>query len=145
MPASGISQIVDANVWLALVFSDHVHHTKALEWFADQSDESTSFCRITQMALLRHLTNTKIMGEFVQSQLDAWRIYDTLLNDPRVSFVEEPGDLETVFRGYTQAESPSHRKWTDAYLASFAITTSRRLVTFDKDFRRFDDLEPVIL
>ena len=76
------------------------------------------------MALLRHLTNTKIMGEFVQSQLGAWRLYDTLLRDPRVSFVEEPDDLETVFRGHTQVETPSHRKWTDAYLASLAIRTS---------------------
>lgn len=107
MTPSGICQIIDANVWLALFFSDQVHHTKALNSFADQSDESTSFCRISQMALLRHLTNTMIMGESVQSQLGVWRIYDTLLSDTRVSFVEEPGNLETSFRGHGQAQSPS--------------------------------------
>ena len=96
------------------------------------------------MALLRHLTNTKIMGEFVQTQIGAWRIYDSLLRDPRVLFAEEPRDLDTFFRGHTQAASPSHRTWTDAYLASLAIKTSNRLVTFDKGFRRFEGLELVI-
>ena len=144
MPASGKSQIVDANVWLALVYSDHVHHAKAINWFNDQSDGSTSFCRITQMALLRHLTNTKIMGEFVQTQLAAWRVYDSLFRDPRVSFIDEPINIETV-RNHTQAANPSHNTWTDAYLASFAIKTSNRLVTFDKGFRHFEDLEALIL
>jgi hypothetical protein len=32
MPASGIN-LVDANVWLALAFSDHVHHAIARTWF----------------------------------------------------------------------------------------------------------------
>jgi hypothetical protein len=30
MPVSGGISLADANVWLALVFSDHVHHAKGI-------------------------------------------------------------------------------------------------------------------
>ena len=60
MPASGGIKLADANVWLAVVFSDHLHHPQAKTWFEVQGDASCGFCRVTQMALLRHLTNAKI-------------------------------------------------------------------------------------
>jgi hypothetical protein len=137
MPASGEIKLPDANVWLALAFSDHMHHAKARAWFEAQADDSCAYCRITQMALLRHLTNAKIMGAFVQSQQDAWRTYDSLVNDPRVLFLEEPAGIEIVFRGFTQATSPSHAVWTDAYLAALAVRMPAQLVTFDQSFKRF--------
>lgn len=55
MPASGGISLADANVWLAVAFSDHLHHATAKAWFEGQHDASCAFCRITQMALLRHL------------------------------------------------------------------------------------------
>lgn len=97
-----------AHVWLALAFSDHVHHAKAKAWFEAQNDASCGFCRVTRMALLRHLTNATIMGQFVQSQQDAWRHYDKLASDLRVVPLAEPSALEPAFRNFTQASSPSH-------------------------------------
>jgi predicted nucleic acid-binding protein len=73
MPASGAIKLLDANVWLAVALSDHVHHAKAKVWFESQDDDSCAFCRITQLALLRHLTNARIMGRFVQTQQNAWK------------------------------------------------------------------------
>jgi predicted nucleic acid-binding protein len=61
MKASGIS-LVDANVWLAIALDGHVHHAAALAWFDGQAEGTCAFCRITQLAFLRHLTNPKIMG-----------------------------------------------------------------------------------
>jgi predicted nucleic acid-binding protein len=90
MPASGATRIPDANVWLAIAFSDHVHHGHACAWFEKQAESSCAFTRITQLALLRHLTNSSIMGKFVQSQQQAWQTWDQLLNDPRVTFEIEP-------------------------------------------------------
>jgi len=108
MPASGGIKLVDANVWLALAFSDHVHHGKAKEWFDGQANDTCAFCRVTQMALLRHLTNGKIMGAFVQSQQDAWKNLDKFMADPRIRFLPEPPALEAAFRAFTQAATPSH-------------------------------------
>lgn len=145
MPASGGIKLADANVWLAVAFSDHAHHGKARAWFETQADDSCAFCRVTQMALLRHLTNSKIMGAFVQNQQDAWRSCDKLAYDPRVVFLGEAVGFEAAFRGFTQATSPSHAVWTDAYLAALAVTTPAQLVTFDQGFNRFAGLELLVL
>ena len=141
MPAPGGIKLADANVWLALAFSDHQHHAKAREWFDALPEGAAAFCRVTQLALLRHLTNAKIMGRFVQSQQDAWRNYDWLANDPRVVWLNEPAGLEAAFRGFAQSSSPAHERWTDAYLAAFALACAAQLVTFDRGFSRFAGLD----
>jgi len=61
MPAFGAIELADANLWMALAFSDHAHHGKAKAWCDAQPDGACAFCRVTQMALLRHLTNSRIM------------------------------------------------------------------------------------
>ena len=139
MPASGIS-LVDSNVWLAIAFSDHQHHAKGQQWFNSQADRTCAFCRVTQLALLRHLTNSHIMGKFVRSQRDAWKVYDQLANDPRFVFLSEPPSLDSSFRQFTQSTSPSHQGWTDAYLAAFAISTGSHFVSLDQDFARFSEV-----
>jgi toxin-antitoxin system PIN domain toxin len=145
MSASGAINLADANVWLALAFSDHLHHAKAKAWFDAQSESSCAFCRITQMALLRHLTNSKIMGTFVQNQRDAWNTHDALMNDPRVIFLPEPLALEESFRKLSQSPHPSREAWTDAYLAAFVIASQAHLVTFDTGFTRFAALQFTLL
>jgi uncharacterized protein len=144
MPASGI-KLADANVWLALSFSDHVHHAVAKRWFESQSDGTCAFCRITQLAPLRHLTNVKIMGKFVQSQQQAWQVYDRLASDPRVMYLTEPAAIEAEFRSLTQLSSPSHSRWTDAYLAALAKQCATQVVTFDRGFSGFTGLDLVLL
>ncbi len=51
----------DVNIWIALAAEGHVHHAPAREWFTAQADVSVAFCRITQMGLLRLLTNPDVM------------------------------------------------------------------------------------
>ena len=46
--------LLDANVLIALVDPDHVHHRSAGDWFSG-SDEVFATCPITQGALVRHL------------------------------------------------------------------------------------------
>ncbi len=145
MPASGVIKLPDANVWLALAFSDHQHHRKASEWFESQAPASCAFCRVTQMALLRHLTNSKIMGAFVQSQKSAWGHYTAFTQDLRVIYLDEPVGLEDLFRDLACSDDPSVRLWTDAYLAAFATRSHLQLVTFDQGFVRFSNLDLVVL
>lgn len=140
MPASGI-KLLDVNVWLALAYSNHQHHAKAKAWFETQAEDTCAFCRITQMALLRLLTNTKIMGPSIQNQLNAWKIYDQMQNDDRVSYLPEPPNLEQIFRTFTQKSSPSQSLWTDAYLAAFAVATGSQFITLDLGFDRFNGLD----
>jgi toxin-antitoxin system PIN domain toxin len=139
MPASGI-RIIDANVWLALAFSDHVHHRASSAWFESIGKREALFCRVTQMALLRHLTNQVIMGKFALSQKDAWKCYDSFCRDDRVAFLDEPPAVEDTWRQLTSSRYQRHGVWTDAYLAAFAICAELPLSTVDRGFQQFNGL-----
>jgi len=54
--------LLDASVWLPLCAPDHVHHRRALEYWEREGAEELAFCRVTALALLRHLTNPRILG-----------------------------------------------------------------------------------
>jgi len=95
------------------------------------------------MALLRHLTNAKIIGQFVQTQMQAWKNYDLLAGDGRVVFLNEPPKLESELRSLTQSGSPSRAVWTDAYVAAFAIASQCQ--TCDRGFERFGTLNLLVL
>jgi uncharacterized protein len=144
MPASGI-RVVDSNLWLALCFGGHLHHELAVTWFDSLNNREAGFCRITQMALLRHLTNSVIMGPTILSQRRAWACFDRLFADDRVTFLEEPYELEVCWRKLTRSNEPNHRLWTDAYLAAFALAARIKLSTVDQDFSRFLEVEVEIL
>ena len=139
MPVSGI-RLVEANIWLALVFSDHVCHRASLSWFENVGEREALFCRVTQMALLRHLTNQTLMGKFVLNQKDAWKCYDALCRDDRVAFSGEPSSIEEIWRTLTRSRYQRHQVWTDAYLAAFAISAQLPLSTLDHRFRQFNGL-----
>jgi len=59
--------------------------------------------------------------------------------------VPEPPLLDSVLPTLLVHPMPAEKLVTDAYLAAFAIAASRRLVTFDKDFRQFRGLELELL
>ena len=60
----------DVNVWIAAASDRHEHHVAARQWF-DSASGSVCFCRFTQMAFLRLLTNPKVMGEDILSPAEA--------------------------------------------------------------------------
>jgi len=118
-------------VWLALVTQRHVHHPSASKWFDDLDQEPVAFCRITQMGLLRLLTQERVMGEDVVTQQEAWEIYDQIKEDPRIGFLNEPSALEPLWRSFSVQKRPAHHAWTDAYLMAFAKARDLTLVSFD--------------
>jgi len=145
MTVSGIS-LVDANVWLAIAVDGHIHHAAVSNWFDGQAENTCAFCRITQLALLRHLTNPKIMGAAnVQAQVEAWRAFEALAADPRVAFLNEPPGLTSVFKSLTQLPRPAHKRWTDAFLAAFAMGFGLGVVTLDADLTSFPGLSVTLL
>lgn len=135
----------DANVWLALASAGHVHHAAAQEWLSSRPGRPLVFCRVTQMALLRHLTTPAIMGPAVRTQKQAWEIYAAALSRPGTHFLSEPPTLEQVWRVRTSSSQSSPRLWTDLYLAAFAHGHDLRLVTFDQGFRRLPEIAVLLL
>jgi hypothetical protein len=119
MPPSTTSLFPDINVWVALTYEGHTHHSNAANWFATLSADATfAFCRFTQLGLLRLLTTEAVMADEVMTRPQAWAAYDRWLRDPRVEFVDEPPELETRFRALTRLRQPATKDWADSYLAA---------------------------
>jgi uncharacterized protein len=124
------------NVWIALTWHGHIHHSVAAGWFARLEDDARlCFCRVTQLSFLRLLTTQAVMRSDVRSQAEAWRVYDQWLDDPRVGFLDEPDGLEQTLRSHSHPKHPAPKDWADAYLLAFALVSGLRLVTFDQAFR----------
>ncbi len=113
-----------------------------------ESDTRVAFCRITQLGLLRLLGNVRVMGEERKTLAAAWAIYERLLSQPPVVFAPEPEGTEQQLAKLSRtagSSGKSGRFWTDGYLAAFAQAGELRLATFDRGFRRFEDLDLELL
>jgi uncharacterized protein len=124
-------KLVDVGVWLAAVWGRHLNNPEAADWFGKEADD-IAFCRVTQMGLLRLLSNPAIMGDDAIDRSQAWRIYDQLWADDRVVWAAEPAELDAVWRAISARDDKSHKLWTDDYLAAFAQAGDATLVTVDR-------------
>lgn len=136
--------LLDVNVWVALAFDRHVHHAAAKSWY-NSSQDTCCFCRWTQQGFLRLSTNPAALPELAVSLKQAWGLYDTMMDDARIAFADEPQELETHWRASTQRRSFSPKVWSDAYLAAFANAASLELVTFDKGLRQYRGAKVILL
>jgi toxin-antitoxin system PIN domain toxin len=123
--------LLDVGVWLAAAWGGHIHHPVAASWLDRQSDDLL-VCRVTQMSLLRLLSNPAVMGDDAVARGEAWKVFDQLWADERVLWAEEPPQLEAVWRAISARDDNCHKLWTDDYLAAFAQTSSATLATLDR-------------
>lgn len=142
--------LCDGNVWLALALSRHAHHDAVAGWLATIDEPlSLCFCRATQQAFLRLLTNEAVLRPYGNAPLtnaEAWRAYESLLADDRIVLrVDEPGGLEAIWLRFARRETASPKLWMDAYLAAFALSAGYRLATTDGAFAQFDGLDLELL
>lgn len=136
--------LVDVGVWLAAVWGRHRAHPAVRSWF-DVQERELAFCRVTQMSLLRLLTNPAIMGGDVVTRAVAWSIYDRLRGDDRVVALEEPEALDATWRALSDRDDTSHKLWTDDYLSTFARAGNLAVVTLDHRFAQRHGIEATLL
>jgi len=127
-------KLLDVNVWVAAVWAHHQYHAVAKQWL-DQQEDDLGFCRVTQMALLRLVTNPSVIGGRALSRRQAWDLFDRLMTDPRVHFLSEPEGLAPLWVTFSKRDDYDRLLWTDDYLAAFAQAANADLVTFDRAFR----------
>ncbi|MGA3133158.1 MAG: TA system VapC family ribonuclease toxin [Terracidiphilus sp.] len=121
----------DLNVWLALASVEHVHSALARSWWKS-GEGSIAFCRLTQMGFLRLMTTAAVMDSKPLTIAEAWRVYDRMYDDDRVTFVAEPADVEKRFREKAVGRTASPKIWANAWLLAMAEEAGGVLVTFDK-------------
>nr|WP_205857060.1 TA system VapC family ribonuclease toxin [Phytoactinopolyspora endophytica] len=126
---------MDVGVWLAAVWARHVHHPAVKAWF-DQQAQSFVLCRVTQMSLLRLLSNPAVLGTDVINRAAAWGVIDALQSDKRVAWADEPSHIESIWRTMSARDDNSHKLWTDDYLAAFAQAGQFTLATLDGAFAK---------
>ena len=85
------------------------------------------------------------MGPDVKTTHEASAILQSLCQQPGVSLAIPASDGWDVFHQLMRARDLSARLCTDAYLAALAISNGWRLVSFDRDFERFGDLQRLSL
>ena len=113
--------LLDANVLIALVDSDHVHHQVAGDWFTG-TDQRFATCPITQGSLVRHLLRAG------HSSGDIGAAVGRIQMLPRHEFWPDdlPFSLDVIV-GLT-----GHRQVSDAYLCNLARNRGAQVATFDR-------------
>ncbi|MBO0881216.1 MAG: PIN domain-containing protein [Mycobacterium sp.] len=115
-----MTALLDANVLIALIVTEHVHHDAAAEWLSE-SGAGFATCPITQGSLVRFLVRTG------QSAATARDIVSAVERADRHEFWPDGAS----FAGVDIGGVVGHRQVTDAYLAQLARNRNGQLATLD--------------
>jgi uncharacterized protein len=116
-----VTILLDANVLIALVVGEHVHHAPAEAWFSGRTDGFAT-CPVTQGSLMRLLIREG------QTAGAASSVIRGVAENPRHEFWPD----EVAYTDVPVAGIVGHRQVTDAYLAQLARGRAARLATFDQ-------------
>jgi uncharacterized protein len=128
--------LLDANVLIALVVDNHIHHGHAEAWFVG-SETGFATCPITPGSLMRLLIREGQSAESARSILQG------ITSDPRHEFWPDNASYHDI----PVAGIIGQRQVADAYLAHLARSYSARIVTSDQALAKLHadvaDLIPV--
>ncbi|CAN5219718.1 type II toxin-antitoxin system ribonuclease VapC29 [soil metagenome] len=113
--------LLDANVLIALVVEDHMHHDPAEAWFTGAADLFAT-CPITQGSLVRLLVRQGASAD------QAIQVITSLASREGHEFwADDLAYDEVAMTGVI-----GHRQVSDAYLAALTRRRGGRLATFDE-------------
>jgi uncharacterized protein len=115
-----VTALLDANVLVALVVTEHVHHDATAEWLS-AFDAGFATCPITQGSLVRFLLRAG------QSAAAAREVVTGIEKVKRHEFWPDSISFVNVEVGGVIG----HRQVTDAYLAQLARSRKAQLATLD--------------
>ena len=135
------ADLPDLNVWLALASADHSHYRQAVHYWEQQASERVLFCTVTALGLVRLVRQPKLMGSAVMNAAEASALLQAFCQQPGVSLAAPEDDGFDLFHHFLRHGDLPARLCTDTYLAALAIAKGWRLVSFDRDFERFEGLQ----
>jgi len=129
----------DVNVLLALLWPRHHSHSAAHAWFAKSGQRAWATNVLTQLGVLRLLTNPAVTQGAVSART-ALGVLQEALSHSGHEFWPLHGALPARLNPLA-GRIKGHQQWTDALLLEQAVEKDGVLVTFDagiKDLARGD-------
>ncbi len=123
-----VRALLDVNVLIALLDSDHTSHSVALGWFSKHAREGWASCPITQNGCIRIMSNPGYPNA-VPVQAVIKRLADACEDDVHEFWSDEVSLLDAAVVDSTRIHGP--RQLTDIYLLALAVEREGRFVTFD--------------
>ncbi|OZM79183.1 TA system VapC family ribonuclease toxin [Pseudonocardia sp. MH-G8] len=120
--------LLDINVLLALLDSDHVDHRRARAWLDEEIDSGWASCAITQNGFVRIVSQPRYPSPVPPAQ--AVRLLQRACATPHHEFW--PCDvslLDDAVIDRNKLHGP--RQVTDTYLLALAVRHGGRFITFD--------------
>jgi toxin-antitoxin system PIN domain toxin len=120
--------LLDVNVLIALLDSDHASHHSAIAWFAEHGADGWASCPITQNGCVRIMShpgypNARPVAEVVE------RLRAATAHQAHEFWPDNLSLLDEKAIDPTRVHGP--RQLTDVYLLALAVKHGGRLVTFD--------------
>ncbi|MFI4979220.1 MAG: TA system VapC family ribonuclease toxin [Nevskiales bacterium] len=121
--------LLDVNVLIALLDADHVHHSAATNWLAENIDQGWASCPITQNGCVRILAQPRY-----PNPLPAAQVVERLAAAAATPHHEFWPDSVSLLNpaAIDRSRLLSAKQVTDAYLLALAVTHDGRFVTFDR-------------
>jgi uncharacterized protein len=121
--------LLDINVLLALLDSDHVDHVRAHEWLDEEIAYGWASCPITQNGFVRVISQPRYPSPISPAQ--AIELLDRACASRH--HAQWPCDLSILdARVFDRSHLHGPRQVTDAYLLALARANEGRFVTFDR-------------
>ena len=138
--------IVDANVLLYAANKTALHHRSGRIWLdgALSGDEPVGFAWIALLAFLRLSTRPGVFPKPLAPK-QAFGVVEEWMAQPVALEVHPTVRHFAVLRGLVEEVGAAGNLTTDAHLAALAIEHGAELVSFDRDFQRFQGLQSQLL
>ena len=121
--------LLDINVLLALLDSDHVDHARAHVWLDDEIAHGWASCPITQNGFVRVISQPRYPSPI--SPAEAIELLDrACASGHHVNWSCDLSILDA--RVFNRSHLHGPRQVTDAYLLALARANAGRFVTFDR-------------
>lgn len=125
--------LLDVNVLIALFDAAHVHHDLAHDWFGDNRGRGWATTPVTEMAVIRIISNPKYGSNSERAEQVAARLQAFCAADDHRFWPASlsPRDVTRFHLAFA-----SHRHLTDVYLLALAQASGGALATFDRAIPR---------
>ncbi len=133
--------VIDVNVLIAIFRADHGHHHVAATWWTESRRRGEPFTvpDVVWLAFTRIVTDRRAF-ETPAGFKDAWLFAEAMMLHPTyLSFAASSRTIDEFVRLALEAGAGGNLL-TDAYIAACAAAYGGTVVTFDRDFRKFDGL-----